>query len=63
MAAAYAGKLADPKFRHDRAVKAAHAAHSLDVYIRRIVDQAPALSQEQRDRLATLLRPTERAES
>jgi hypothetical protein len=32
--------------------------HSLDVYIRSIVDRAPELTPEQRDRLAILLRPS-----
>jgi hypothetical protein len=56
------GKLADPKFRRDRASKAGRASQSLDSYIGRIVDRAPELTPAQRDKLATLLRPTERAE-
>jgi hypothetical protein len=51
------GKLADPQFRRDRAVKAGRASQSLDSYIGRIVDRAPELTPEQRDKLATLLRP------
>lgn len=34
-----------------------HAAARIESYIRRIVDQAPALAPDQRDRLAILLRP------
>ena len=33
-------------------------AVKLEDHIRRVVDQAPPLTAEQRDRLATLLRPT-----
>ena len=32
--------------------------HSLDAYIKSIVDRAPELTPEQRDRLAILLRPS-----
>jgi hypothetical protein len=48
----------DPQVAHERATKAARASHSLDSYIKRIVARAPELTPEQRDRLATLLRPT-----
>jgi hypothetical protein len=48
----------DPQVAHERATKAAYASHSLDSYIKRIVDRAPELTAEQRDRLASLLRPT-----
>ena len=47
---------ADPEFRHERARKAAAARHSIDTYITSIVDRAPELTAEQRDRLALLLR-------
>lgn len=50
------GKNADPGFRHDRARKAALARESLDNYVRKLVDRAPELTAEQRDRLALLLR-------
>jgi len=33
-------------------------AVKLEEYIRRVVDQAPSLTADQRDRLAALLRPT-----
>jgi hypothetical protein len=51
----------DPEYRHKRARKAAAARHSLDTYIRSIVDRAPELTAEQRDRLAAILRTTSRA--
>lgn len=35
----------------------AAAVDPLDEYVRRIVDRAPPLTQEQRDRIAVLLRP------
>ena len=49
---------ADPAYRHARAKKAAERRHSLDTYIKSIVDRAPELTPEQRDRLAILLRPS-----
>jgi hypothetical protein len=48
----------DPTFTRERARKAGRAAHSVDAHIRALVDAAPTLTAEQRDRLATLLRPT-----
>jgi hypothetical protein len=42
----------------DKARDMAKRRHSLDVYIRSIVDRAPELTPEQRDRLAILLRPS-----
>jgi hypothetical protein len=48
----------DPNFTRERARKAGQASHSVDSYIRRLVDAAPKLTPEQRDRLATLLRAT-----
>lgn len=50
------GKLADPEFRQERARKAALASHSLDAHVRRLVESAPELSPEQRDRIAVALR-------
>jgi hypothetical protein len=47
---------ADPAYRRARAKKAAQRRHSLDTYIRSIVDRAPELTAEQRDRLAAILR-------
>ena len=52
----YTGKLADPEFRRERARRAALASHSVDANIRRLVDAAPPLTAEQRDKLALLLR-------
>ena len=51
----YSGRLADPEFRHQRAVKAATARTTLEAHIRSIVDRAPDLTPEQRQRLASLL--------
>jgi hypothetical protein len=51
---------ADPAYRHARAKKAAERRHSLDTYIKSIVDRAPELTAAQRDRLTVLLRPTGR---
>jgi hypothetical protein len=48
----------DPQVAHERAVKAARASHSLDSYIRRLVDRAPELTDEQRSRLVAALRPS-----
>jgi hypothetical protein len=55
MASTYAGKLADPGFRSARARKAGKAAHSLDHYVRHIVDRAGELTGEQVDQLRALL--------
>jgi hypothetical protein len=41
-----------------KAREMAKRRHSLDAYIKSIVDRAPSLTAEQRDRLATLLRLT-----
>lgn len=51
----YAGKLADPEFRKERARKARAAQESVDFYIKKLVDAAPPLSEQQRARLAALL--------
>lgn len=53
---ALTGSITDPEFRHRRAVEAAKARTSVDHYIKQLVDRAPELSAEQRDRLALLLR-------
>jgi hypothetical protein len=50
----------NPAYRRARAKKAAQRRHSLDTYIKSIVERAPELTTEQRDRLATLLRPSGR---
>ena len=55
--AARSGKLADPDFRRRRAEHAARARTTVDHYIDKLVDEAPQLSAEQRDRLAVALRP------
>ena len=47
---------ADPAYRRARAKKAAERRHSLDTYIKSIVDRAPELTPEQIDRLTALLR-------
>jgi hypothetical protein len=54
----YTGKLADPDFRRERARKASLARNTVDAHIRALVDAAPPLTAEQRDKLAMLLRPT-----
>jgi hypothetical protein len=48
---------ADPAYRRARAKKAAQRRHSLDTYIKSIVERAPELTPEQLSRLAVLLRP------
>lgn len=55
--AASTSKLSDPAWRVERARKAAAARHSLDTYVKTIVDRAPELTPEQRARLAVLLAP------
>lgn len=47
--------LADPQFRRERATKAAKARTSLDYHVRKVVEAAPALTDEQLDRLRQLL--------
>ena len=51
-------KIDDPAWRRERARKAGLASQSIDGYIKRLVDHAPELTAEQRDRLAGLLRGT-----
>jgi hypothetical protein len=46
----------DPQVAHERAKKAARASHSLDSYVKRIVDRAPELTAAQIDRLTSAFR-------
>lgn len=55
--AASTSKLSDPVWRTERARKAAAARHSLDTYVKHVVDRAPELSPEQRARLAAIFAP------
>jgi hypothetical protein len=50
------GPLSDPAVRRERARRAGLASHSLDCYVRKLVARAPELTNEQRDKLALLLR-------
>jgi hypothetical protein len=54
---ALTGSITDPDFRRRRAAHAARARTTVDHYIDKLVDEAPPLTPQQRDRLATLLRP------
>lgn len=45
----------DPDVAHHRAVKAARTRTSLDHYVAKVVENAPALNAEQLDRLRQLL--------
>jgi hypothetical protein len=45
----------DPVVAHERAKKAAYARTTVDHHIDKLVDAAPPLTPEQRDRLATIL--------
>lgn len=49
------GKLADPRFRKERARKAGAASQTLDARIDSIVRRAPELTEAQKDRLRALL--------
>ena len=51
---------ADPEFRRARARKAAKARTSLDHYVAKIVEAAPALTDEQIDRLRQLIPAVDR---
>lgn len=51
------GKLQDPRWRAERARKAAQARTSLDHHIAKVVENAPALTAEQIDQLRHLLPP------
>lgn len=55
MSEALTGKVSDPQFRRERARKARAAQNFPDYYIKRLVDEAPPLTAEQRARLASLL--------
>lgn len=46
----------DPDVAHERASKAGRARTTVDYHVRKLVEAAPALTPEQRDRLAALLR-------
>jgi hypothetical protein len=50
------GRLADPQWRHERAKLAAQARTTPDYYIARLEEAASDLTDEQRGRLAALLR-------
>lgn len=50
------GPLSDPAVRQKRAKLARAAQSTTDYYIKKLVDAAPPLTPEQRDRLALLLR-------
>jgi hypothetical protein len=52
----YGGKLADPEVRRQRARKARAAQDTLDYHIHKLIDDAPSLSAEQRNKLVALLR-------
>jgi hypothetical protein len=54
---AITGTITDPDFRRRRASHAAKARTSLDYYVQQVVDRAPALTDEQVDRLRGLLPP------
>jgi hypothetical protein len=60
MGATFAGKLADPEFRKQRATDAANKRTTLAHHVQKVVDNAPQLSAEQRARIATALRPSSR---
>ena len=50
----------NPRVARERAALGGKASQTIDAYITRIVNRAPELTPEQRDRLATLLRPSSR---
>lgn len=47
-----------PEQLSERARKAARARHSLDTYVKTVVDRAPELTEAQRTRLAAIFAPT-----
>lgn len=49
-----ASKTLSPEQRRERARRAGKAAHSLDSYVRQVVDRAPELTPEQIDKLKTI---------
>lgn len=55
MAPITTGKQADPKFRRERASKAARASHALAAHVRAVVAKAAELDPEQRKQLALAL--------
>ena len=59
MATTLTGAASNPDYRKRRAKKAAQARHSLSTYVKQVVDRAPELTPEQRDRLAAILRPSD----
>lgn len=50
-----------PQQRIERARKAAAARHSLDTYVKTVVDRAPELTESQKARLAAIFAPAEAA--
>jgi hypothetical protein len=50
----------NPRVARERAALGGKASQTVDAYITRIVNRARELTPEQRDRLATLLRPSGR---
>lgn len=57
------GSITDPEFRHRRAVHAAKTRTSVDHYIEKVIEAAPALTGEQVERLRSLLTPIREADS
>jgi hypothetical protein len=53
---ALTGTTADPDFRRRRAAHAAAVRNSLDNHIKKVVDAAPELTPDQRDRLALIFK-------
>jgi cytochrome P450 len=49
------GKLGDPAWRHERAMKGAAARNSIERLVENIVARAPELNQEHRQQLALML--------
>lgn len=56
---AITGTIQDPEFRHRRAKLAARTRTSLDHHIKKVVDAAPELTSDQRDRLALIFKTAE----
>lgn len=52
----YSGLLADPAVRKERARKGGLAKTTVEFYVRKLVDAAQRLTDEQRDRLITAVR-------
>jgi hypothetical protein len=50
------GSLSDPAVRAERAHRGGAARTSVDYHVRKIVEAAPALTADQRDKLALILR-------